>query len=50
MGMEPFVAADDNAFGHLIASIPDPIKNLREALTFKAISCAKRKSRKSARS
>jgi hypothetical protein len=36
MGMEPFVAADDNAFGHLIASIPDPIKNLREALTFKA--------------
>jgi hypothetical protein len=35
MGMEPFVAADDNAFGHLIGSIPDPVRNLREALAFK---------------
>jgi hypothetical protein len=35
MGMEPFVAADDNAFGHLIGSIPNPTANLQQALAFK---------------
>jgi hypothetical protein len=35
MGMEPFVAADDNAFGHLIGSIPNPVANFQQALAFK---------------
>jgi hypothetical protein len=35
MGMEPFVTADDNAFGHLIGSIPNPTANLQQALAFK---------------
>jgi hypothetical protein len=42
MGMEPFVArASADTFGPLVASIPDPIENLQQAIAFKVGIAAK---------
>lgn len=35
MGMEPFVGASAGTFSPLVASIPDPVKNMRDAIAFK---------------
>jgi hypothetical protein len=41
MGMEPFVQAGADTFKPLLATIPDPVDNLRQALAFKVGLAAK---------